>query len=45
MAASEDRAQNLLDHFRLTDNHAAELVDHDTAGLTELRQVFADAIL
>ena len=45
MSAGEDRPEDLLDHVRLSDHHPAELIDHDTAGLTELRQVFADTVL
>ena len=45
MTPSKDRAHNLLDHFRLPDHYPAKLVDHHVAGLAELSQVFADAIL
>ena len=45
VTAREDRAENLLDYFRLPDYHPVELVDHDAAGLTELSQIFTNAVL
>ena len=44
VAAREDGGQDLLDNLRLADDDAAKLIEHECAGLTELGQVFADAV-
>jgi hypothetical protein len=42
VAARKDRCHDLLDHFRLTDDHLTQLLDHLAARLSELGEIIPD---